>query len=190
MRYFLSLLILSFSTTATVWAQSETDLERFFQGQTITLRIDLSRTKDGVNIYRTRSAFDYKEVRKRINRHGAFGSRLRMVTISALNVSGKQIEVLVAGYGTPRNVGPFNIHVQPHRVVDVDTASVIARSKLTLNFSLTQLHRHDTRRCSPARVVKFGRANLSERRIENAGGVGRLLGNPLRSPRVQRQARW
>ena len=94
MKHFIGLLIIFFLFTVTGRAQSETELKQFFQGKTVTLRIDLPATKDGVNIYPERSQpFDYKEYGERLLRHGAFVRGYEVVTITQLDVKGKEIEV-------------------------------------------------------------------------------------------------
>lgn len=111
MRRIIGFLIIIFSTTSTVWAQSETDLKQFFEGRTVTLRIDLPATKEGVNVYPERSQpFDYKEYENRMKRHGAFVRGFEVVTITTLKVKGKRIEIQIAGEGTPHGVARFNIH--------------------------------------------------------------------------------
>jgi len=62
MRHFIGLLIIIFSLTGTAWAQSESDLKQFFEGKTVTLRIDLPATKEGVNIYPEREGLRTREV--------------------------------------------------------------------------------------------------------------------------------
>lgn len=111
MKHILGLLIIIFSLTGTVWAQSEVDLKQFFEGKTVTLRIDLPATRDGVNIYPERSQpFDYEEYGDRLKRHGAFVRGFEVVKITKLDVRGRQIEIQVAGYGTPEGVARFYIH--------------------------------------------------------------------------------
>ena len=111
MRYLLAFLFVLISTTGTVCAQSATDLEQFFTGKTVTMRIDLPATREGINVYPERSEpFDYPEYEKRMERHGALVRGFEVVTISELNVNGNQIEVRVAGFGTPSDVARINIH--------------------------------------------------------------------------------
>jgi hypothetical protein len=111
MKHILGLLVIIFSLTGTVSAQSEKDLKQFFEGKTVTLRLDLPATKEGVNIYPERSqAFDYKEYEDRLKQHGAFVRGFEVVTITKLDFKGKYIELQVAGYGTPEGVARFNIH--------------------------------------------------------------------------------
>ena len=135
MRYLIGFLLVIFSTTSTVWAQSEADLERFFQGQTVTLRIDLPATRDGVNIHPERAqSFDQQEYEKRIRRHGALVRGYEVATISDVLVKGERIEVVLAGYGTPQDVARFNIHFNRVESWMLTPAAVIDALKPYVEF--------------------------------------------------------
>jgi hypothetical protein len=135
MRYLLGFLLVIFSTTSTVWAQSQADLERFFQGQTVTLRIDLPATREGVNIYPERAqSFNYQEYEKRIQRHGALVRGYEVVTISGVSVKGECIEVMVTGYSTPQDVARFNIHFNRIESWMLTPATVIEALKKYVEF--------------------------------------------------------
>lgn len=135
MRYLLAFLFVIFSTTSTVWAQSEADLERFFQGQTVTLRIDVPATRDGVNIHPERAqSFNHQEYDKRLGRHGALVRGYEVVTISDVSVKGERIEVVLSGYGTPQDVARFNIHFNHIEPWMLTPAAVIDALKPYVEF--------------------------------------------------------
>lgn len=182
MKHILGLLIIIFSLTGTAWAQSETDLKQFFEGKTVTLRIDLPATREGVNIYPERSQpFDYKEYGDRLKRHGAFVRGFEVVTITELDVKGKQIEVQVAGYGTPQGVARFNIHfnridswmLTPVAVVDALSRYVDFDNSLVASLPARQIGgavRHG--------VVRFGPRSTYLKEGLRTQEVLRLLGQP------------
>ena len=182
MNKFIGLLIIIFSLTGTAGAQSEGELKQFFEGKSVTLRIDLPATKDGVNIYPERAQpFDYKEYGERLKRHGAFVRGHEVVKITKLDVQGDEIEVQVAGYGTPEGVARFNIHFKEieswmltpvavvdalHRYVDFDNslmASLPARNS-------SGVVRHG--------VVRFGPRSTYLKEGLSPDQVVRLLGQP------------
>lgn len=182
MKHFIGLLIILFLFTVTGRAQSETDLRQFFEGKTVTLRIDLPATKDGVNIYPERSQpFDYKEYGERLQRHGAFVRGYEVVTITRLDVKGKEIEVQLAGYGTPQGVARFNIHfnrieswmLTPIAVVDALNRYVDFDNSLIASLPAPQgggAVRHG--------VVRFGPRSTYLKEGLRTQQVLRLLGQP------------
>jgi hypothetical protein len=92
-RSLLVLVILAV-TAFSVSAQSETQLKNYFEGKTVTLRIDMPATSDGVNLYPERSqSLDYNEYNQRLASHGAAIKRGQTVTVSKVRVKTKHIEV-------------------------------------------------------------------------------------------------
>lgn len=182
MKHFIGLLIIFFLFTVTGRAQSETDLKQFFEGKTVTLRIDLPATKAGVNIYPERSqSFDYKEYSERLKRHGAFVRGYEVVSITQLDVKGKEIEVQLAGYGTPQGVARFNIHftrieswmLTPIAVVDALNRYVDFENSLIASLPARQ-------RGGAVRrgVVRFGPKSTYLKEGLRTREVLRLLGQP------------
>ena len=182
MKHFIGLLIIFFLFTLTGRAQSATDLKQFFEGKTVTLRIDLPATKNGVNIYPERSQpFDYKEYGERLKRHGAFVRGYEVVTITKLDVKGKEIQVQLAGYGTPQGVARFNIHfnrieswmLTPIAVVDALNRYVDFDNSLIASLPARQsggAFRHG--------VVRFGPRSTYLKEGLRTQAVLRLLGQP------------
>ena len=182
MRRFIGLLIVVFSLTGTAWAQSESDLRQFFEGKKVTMRIDLPATKDGVNIYPERSQpFDYKEYGDRIERHGAFVRGFEVVTITKLDVKGKEIEVQIAGYGTPQGVARFNIHYNRIESWMLTPLAVVDALNRYVDFDNSLLASLPARQGGGAvrrGVVRFGPRSTYLKEGLRTQEVLRLLGQP------------
>ncbi len=102
MRKVLGLLIVIISAMVSVSAQPEQDLKRYFEGQTVSLKIDMPATREGLNVYPEREqALDYREYANRLKRHGTSIRRGDEIMITKVKVVDKQIEFqLGGGYGT------------------------------------------------------------------------------------------
>jgi hypothetical protein len=182
MKKFIGLLIFIFSLTGTAWAQSESDLKQFFEGKTVTLRIDLPATKDGVSIYPERAqSFDYREYGERLKRHGAFVRGYEVVTITRLEVKGAEIRVQLAGYGTPQGVARFNIHfnrIEPWMLTPVAVVDALNRY---VDFGSSLIAALPTRNGGAAvrhGVVRFGPRSTYLKDGLSTQQVVRLLGQP------------
>jgi hypothetical protein len=84
-------------------AQSEADLKRRFEGQQVTLKIDMPATKDGVNIYPEKSQpMDYSQYAERLKKYGTSIRRGDEIMITKIKVKDKHVEVQLGGggYGT------------------------------------------------------------------------------------------
>jgi hypothetical protein len=104
----LSVLFILLATTLSVSAQSETDLKNYFQGKSVTVRIDMPATSDGVNVYPERSqSLDYNEYNQRLARNGASIQRGHTATVSKVRVKGNHIEVQLT---QQEHYGRFNVH--------------------------------------------------------------------------------
>ncbi len=179
MKHFIGLLFIVLSFTGTAWAQSESELKQFFEGKSVTLRIDLPATKNGVNIYPERAqGFDYKEYGERLKRHGAFVRGYEVVRITKLDVKGDEIEIQVAGHGTPEGVARFNIHfsrieswmLTPVAVVDALNRYVDFDNSLIASLQTGGAVRHG--------VVRFGPRSTYLKEGLSRQEVLRLLGQP------------
>lgn len=182
MKNFIGLLIIVFSLTGTAWAQSETDLKQFFEGKTVTLRIDLPATKDGVNIYPERAqSFDYEEYGERLKRHGAFVRGYEVVTITKLDVKGDEIEVQLAGYGTPDGVARFNIHfnrIESWMLTPVAVVDALNRYVDFDNSLIAAIPARNNGAAVRRGVVRFGPRSTYLKEGLRTGEVLRLLGQP------------
>jgi hypothetical protein len=84
-------------------AQSEQDLKRYFEGQFVTVKLDMPATKDGVNVYPGRqSQLDYSEYGDRIKRSGVSLRAGDSIMVTKIKVKGSHIEFQLGGggYGT------------------------------------------------------------------------------------------
>jgi hypothetical protein len=182
MKHILGLLIIIFSLTGTAWAQSESDLKQFFEGKSVTLRIDLPATREGVNIYPERSQpFDYKEYGDRLTRYGAFVRGYEVVTITKVDVNGKQIEVQVAGYGTPYGVARFNIHfnrIDSWMLTPVALVDALGRYVDFDNSLIASLPSRQSGGAVRRGVVRFGPRTTYLKEGMRTQEVLRLLGQP------------
>ena len=100
MRRILSLVIVIMSAMVSVSAQTEQELKQYFEGRTVSLKIDMPATKDGVNVYpELAQQLDYSEYANRLKRHGASIQRGDEIMITKVKVNDKHIEVQLGGTG-------------------------------------------------------------------------------------------
>ena len=106
MRRTFSVLFILVAVALSVSAQSETDLKNYFQGKSVTVRIDMP--KDGVNVYPERGqSLDYNEYNQRLSSQGSAIQRGQTATINKVRVKGNHVEVQVAERD---HMSRFNIH--------------------------------------------------------------------------------
>jgi hypothetical protein len=105
MTRIVAILFLLTSLAFTVSAQSEGELKSYFEGKSVTFRIDMPASTEGVNVYPERGqSLDYNEYNQRLKRHGVSIQRSEVATITQVKVKNNQIEVQFA------NRSKFNIH--------------------------------------------------------------------------------
>lgn len=107
MRTVLCLVVVIISAIG-VSAQTEQDLKQYFEGKTVSSKIDMPATRDGVNVYPEQSnPLDYSEYASRLKRYGTSVHRGDEITVTNISVKNKLIEFQVNGgsYNTR-----FNIH--------------------------------------------------------------------------------
>jgi len=114
MRTVLCLVVVIISAIG-VSAQTELDLKQYFEGKTVSLKIDMPATRDGVNVYPEQSnPLDYSEYASRLKRYGTSVHRGDEITVTNISVKDKLIEFQVNGasYNTTVNKkgARFNIH--------------------------------------------------------------------------------
>jgi hypothetical protein len=88
---------------ATTTAQSELDLKRHFEGQKVTVLIDMPATKDGIDIYAERAeTIDFSKYAGLIKRYGVAVEEGDRMMITKLRVKEKHVEFQLGGggYGT------------------------------------------------------------------------------------------
>lgn len=98
---FIFLLVVAAAVTG--FAQTENELKARFEGQQVTVKIDMPATKDGVNIYPEKSQpMDYSQYADRLKKYGTSVRRGEVIMITKIKVKDKHIEVQLGGggYGT------------------------------------------------------------------------------------------
>ena len=106
MRNFLAICFILGLSVATVSAQSERTLNRYFEGKQVTLRIAIPRTRRGVDVYPERAQpLDIGEYTERLSKSGALYNRGEKASIKRLEVHSDRIEVILAANSTG-----FSIH--------------------------------------------------------------------------------
>jgi hypothetical protein len=114
MRKVLSLVVVIIAAISTS-AQSEQNLKQYFEGKTVSLKIDMPATRDAVNVYPEReNPLEYSEYASRLKRYGTSVHRGDETTVSKIKVKDKLIEFQLSGapHGTMGNEtgARFNIH--------------------------------------------------------------------------------
>ena len=113
MRKLLSLVVVIMSAAVGASAQNEQDLKQYFEGKTVSIKIDMPASRDGVNVYPEREQpLNYSEYANRLKRHGASVHRGEEVLVKKITVKSKQIELQLGGgeYNGNETVARFNIH--------------------------------------------------------------------------------
>jgi hypothetical protein len=106
MRNFLAICFILGLSVATVSAQSERTLNRYFEGKQVTLRIAIPRTRHGVDVYPERAQpLDIGDYTKRLSESGALYNRGEKASIKRLEVHSDRINVIFAANSTG-----FSIH--------------------------------------------------------------------------------
>jgi hypothetical protein len=97
MTRIVAILFLLTSLALTASAQSEGDLKSYFEGKSVTFRIDMPASIEGVNVYPERGqSLDYNEYNQRLKRHGVSLKRSEVATITQIKVKNNHIEVQFA----------------------------------------------------------------------------------------------
>lgn len=105
MRKFVLLVFTLGLSVASVSAQSESALKRYFEGKQVTLRIAIPATSRGVDVYPERAqSLDIKEYTERLEESGALLDRGQTASIKRLEVNSHRIKVILA------NSTGFSIH--------------------------------------------------------------------------------
>jgi len=105
MTRIVAILFLLTSLAFTVSAQSEGDLKSYFEGKSVTFRIDMPASTEGVNVYPERGqSLDYNEYNQRLKKNGVSIRRSEAATITQVKVKNNHIEVQFADRSR------FNIH--------------------------------------------------------------------------------
>ena len=112
MRKVLSLVIVILTAMISVSAQTEPALKQYFEGQTVSLKIDMPPAREGVNVYPERArSLNYSEYASQLKRHGASIRRGDEIIISKIAVTDKDIELQLGGAAERQvRAARFNVH--------------------------------------------------------------------------------
>lgn len=179
MRSIFAVLLVIGSLAVSASAQSERELKKFFEGKSVTFRIDMPATSDGVNIYPEKAhSINYGEYSKRLKTHGATLLRGESARVTELRVGDGHIEVDFASTG-------FRIHFDRMESWMLTPASVVDALKRYVEFddavkSGAQLQEMSN---TAAGYVRPGVVHLGPRTIYLKEGlkteeVVKLLGSP------------
>jgi len=109
MRKFAILISLLFITSS-AQAQSAGNLQTFFEGKQVTLRIDMPRTSSGVNVYPERAqSLNYQQYSARLKANGVALQGGTRVVINQLKVKSSHLELQLGTASNPK-AARFNIH--------------------------------------------------------------------------------
>jgi hypothetical protein len=134
MRRFAILISLLFITIS-AQAQSARDLQTFFEGKQVTLRIDMPRTSSGINVYPERAqALDYREYTARLRAHGVALKGGSCAEINQLKVKSNHLELQLGTAGRPK-AARFNVHF--NRIDDwmLTPATIVDALRRYMQFS-------------------------------------------------------
>ena len=137
MRYFISAIFIISLAASSVWAQSEAELKRFFEGTQIKLRIDMPDTEGGVNIYPERSqTLNYTEYTERLKSNEIAFHRNEATVITKVRVKDKHIEIqLAAADCTAKRVSRFNVHFSRMESLMLNPATVVDALRRYVEFT-------------------------------------------------------
>lgn len=189
MKRLFVVITLLFGAVASVSAQTEKDLKKFFEGKQVKSRIDLPNTKDGVNIYPERAqSFDYEEYAGRVKQRGVVTQRDGIAVISRVRVKDRHIEVQVrpVGANTMIDGSRFNVHFEridslvltPQvlvealtRYVEFSPEDVASLNDVNQPYVMASYKK--------ARVIKVGESSTYLKKGLSSGEVISLLGTPV-----------
>jgi hypothetical protein len=101
--------------TSSLAAQSEAALKEYFEGKTVTSKLALPGTEDGVDIYPgTAHPLDYPKYADRLKDYGTAIRAGEPVTVTKIKVKSKHIELQLGGggYGTFGDETSSNVNTQ------------------------------------------------------------------------------
>jgi hypothetical protein len=131
MLRFLAIVFILGLSLATVSAQSERELKKYFEGKEITLRITLPQQSRGIDLYPERTqSFDFKAYTERLSKHGTSLNRGETAQITNLKVQSNQIKVILADTRTG-----FNIHFKRLESWMLTPATVVDALSRYVEFS-------------------------------------------------------
>jgi len=96
-------IFLLLTVSPSLLAQNKAALERFFEGKTVELKIDMPASQQGVDVYpRKQKPLDYSKYASRLKKHGTAIYAGDRIIITKLKPKGKHIEFQLGGggYGT------------------------------------------------------------------------------------------
>jgi hypothetical protein len=124
MRRLLIALAVGLAFAAPARAQTELDLRDAFEGKSVTVRIDLPGSDNGIDVYaQRRPALDFPEYARRIKRYGTAVRKGEEILVTKVRVKKDHIEFQLGGGG----YGTFGDDTSPN--VSVDSADKTQREK-------------------------------------------------------------
>ena len=175
--------------TTVAFGQSETDLRKSLEGRQVRARIDLPKTKDGVNIYPEREqSFAYEEYGQRV-KSGVSIHREQMVELTRVKVKDRHIEVQLSSVstsGTEAATSRFNIHFRRIDPMILSPHVMVAALRRYVEFSsadLAELTKSDQPHVESdflnSKVVRVGQSTTYLKDGLSASEVVSLLGTPI-----------
>jgi hypothetical protein len=168
-------------TVAPLQAQSEAALKEYFEGKTVTPKLAMPGTEDGIDIYPgTARPMDYPQYAGRLKKFGTAIKAGEPVTVTKIKVKSKHIEFQLGGGGygtfgdeTSSNVGtPSAPKTRREKNLEADiTRETDPAKKRAMREELDDLkaerQREDERnRASVAEAEEHRKQNVRQRRLE------------------------
>jgi len=183
MRYFLFAVFIISLAASSAWAQSESDLKRFFEGKQIKLRIDMPDTEGGVNVYPERSqTLNYAEYAERLKKSEIAFRRNEPTVISKVRVKDKHIEIQLASLDcTVQRVSRFNVHFSRMESWMLNPATVVDALRKYVEFTdadTVALRQQPNKSYIRRGVVQLGPRGTYLREGLKTEEVLQLLGEP------------
>ncbi|MEP6687141.1 MAG: hypothetical protein ABJC36_02255 [Gemmatimonadales bacterium] len=162
-------------------AQSEAVLREYFEGQTVTVKIAMPGTEDGVDVYPgTAKPLDFPRHASRLKEHGTALRSGDKALVTKLKVKSKLIEFQLdgGGYGTMGDETSSNVNVgnAPKTKREQNLEAELKREKdpvrkrdmkEELDDLKSRREREDSRnRASVAEAEESKKANIRQRRLE------------------------
>jgi hypothetical protein len=173
--------VLLATMTSHLAAQSEAALKEYFEGKTVTSRLALPGTEDGVDVYPgTARPLDYPKYANRLKNYGTAIKPGEPVTVTKIRVKSKHIEFQLGGggYGTFGDETSSNVSTQeaPKTKREKNLEAEVKREtdpvkKRAMNEELDDLkaerERENARnRSAVAEAEEHRKQNVRQRRLE------------------------
>ncbi len=181
MKYFGFSLLLFFSLGQSAFAQSEAILQQAFEGKSVTVKIDMPGTHQGIDLYPNRDRLiDFDSYQRRLKQFGAALRSGDSVLITKVRVKDKNIEFQLGGggYGTAGDDTDTSVNFSSapksrrEKELEEDlknTTDSQARKRIQddLNYERRQREREDSRnRARAEEAAEAKKERIARRRLE------------------------